>query len=40
MSDHTSRPWKAQPTAVSGTLISYGDSTKGENVCVVLPQKE
>lgn len=41
MAEFTKGPWKAHPaSSVVGSLISYGDLTKGENVCAVMPQKD
>lgn len=38
MSKHT---WKWHPaSSVVGSLISWGDIAKGENVCAVMPQKD
>jgi hypothetical protein len=36
---HTPGPWKMHhPSSVVGSLVSYGDLTKGENICTVMPQ--
>ena len=37
---HTPGPWEMHPvSSVVGSLISWGDISKGENVCAVMPQK-
>ena len=41
MSKHTPGSWKAHPaSSVVGALVSYGDISKGESVCAVLPQRD
>jgi len=37
----TAGPWKSHPaSSVVGSLVSYGDISKGENICAVMPQRD
>jgi len=40
MPKHTPGPWKCSPvSSVVGSLVSYGDISKGESVASVMPQR-
>lgn len=41
MSAYTKGPWKRHPYSGNlGTLISFGDCTKGENIAAVMAQRD
>ena len=38
---HIPGPWKHSPvSSVVGSLVSYGDISKGETICAVVPQRD
>lgn len=39
--EHTRGPWTAHPASSAvGALVSCGDISKGETVCIILPRRD